>query len=187
MARQRNSLAILVCAEARQFLGDGVALHRYANARKLLGSLGLSLAQFGERISRDYVFVTAYLGNVPKKRLGEKTARLIEHGFGLAPYALDTPCYEFLPDTIELDPNHAAQVGYAQALLESLPCEEKRQQVLALIQLATSDKITAADMRMLLLMGRHMESSRQQPERLHSPIPVAGGDDALAQQASRAV
>lgn len=170
MARQRNSLDVLVCDEARQFLGNGVALHRYANARKLMAALGLSLAETGERIDRSYLFVTSYLANVPRKRLGEKVARLIEVGFGLAPYALDTPDKQFLPDSAEREPNHAAQVGYAQTLLEALPCEDKRQQVIALIQLATSVNITAADMRMLLLMGRHMEASKQPV----LPLPQTG-------------
>lgn len=177
MARQRNSLDVLVCDEARLFLGNGVALHRYANARKLMASLGLSLSETGERIGRTYLFVTSYLANVPKKRLGEKVARLIETGFGLTPHSLDTPCTEFLPDSGDLDPSHAAQVGYAQTLLEALPCEEKRQQVLALIQLAASDKITAADLRMLLLMGRHMEASKQQSQPMPSG-PVTGAEEA---------
>lgn len=160
MARQRNSLDVLVCDEARQFLGNGVALHRYANARKLMASLGLSLAETGQRIGKNYLFANAYLANVPRKRLGEKMARLFENGFGLEPYSLDTHCTEFLPDSADLAPSHSVQVGYAQTLLEGMTCDEKRQQVLALIQLATSDKITAADMQMLLLMGRHMEASK---------------------------
>lgn len=161
MARQKNSLDVLVSDEARQFLGDGVALHRYANARKLMSTLGLSLAEVGERIDRDYVYATAYLGNVPKKRLGEKVARMIEVGFRLAPYTIDTPHKDFLPGVTDMKPNQQAQVDYAQSMLESLACDEKRQLILALMQLALSEKVTAADMRMLLLMGRHLEASRQ--------------------------
>ncbi len=155
-ARQRNSLDVIVSDEAREFLGSGIALHRYANARNLMASLGFSLAEMGARIGRDYSFATAYLGNIPRKKLGEKTSRLIETAFGLSEYSLDAISEESPSESVLMDPSLLAQATYAQSLISSVQNEEKRHQLLALIQVAVCETITIADMRMLLLMARHM-------------------------------
>ena len=67
-----------------------LATHRYRNARFLLFErCHGEVARFARAIQKSHSFASAYIAEMPTKRIGDKVARVIEHAFALESGWLD--------------------------------------------------------------------------------------------------
>lgn len=135
------------------FLGSGVTLYRYLNARAAMQVLGVSGADLSDRLDTSQGYCSIILSDNPSRRIGSKMARKLESALGLEPFDLDRP-----PGAVSMEPLSSAALVLGKAL-ESMPAP-KAERIMALIGTLTQDSITEADLDLLLGAAKHL--SRRQ-------------------------
>lgn len=146
--------------EAISFLGEGIKLFRYINARKVCAAHQLSVAEVARRLNKDYVLVRGYICDAPAKRFGENTARQFEEAFGLSPNFLDQSPNSADPSDVKVPTIDDVQLGYVKSLMDEIPSAARKRQVIALLQIVSGDGVTDADVQQLIALSQHLQSVR---------------------------
>lgn len=136
-----------------EFLGSGVTLYRYLNARAAMQVLDVSGAELSDRIDTSAGYCSIILSDNPSRRIGSKMARKLESALGLERFDLDRP-----PVASSVEPLSSAALVLGKAL-ESMPAP-KAERIMALVGTLTQDSITEADLDLLLGTAKHL--SRRQ-------------------------
>lgn len=141
-----------------EFLGEGVSLNRYVNARHLISECGITPTDLADRLGCNASYCSIILGDIPTRRIGPKTARKLEAVFGADAFSLDRDVTE-----AKGGESVAAVPALLLRMMDSLPAG-KIDRIKALLFLLASDEIQEADIELLIGTARHLESRCQNPK-----------------------